>query len=139
MILADDDDDEPSDIRVKLLQRHTPAAKVAGSRRSSVIDPKGKGKARAADATPRGVKRKASQSKDHDSKKPRGGRAQGVANYSSEDINALFEILEEVLPIGRKAWGNVKDEFASWADLNGWPVQTAKSLEAKFKQVSYCI
>jgi hypothetical protein len=69
-------------------------------------------------------------------KKPQGGCVQGVANNSSEDLNALFEILEEVLPSGRKAWGNIEDEFASWAESNSQPVQTAKSLEVKFKQVS---
>ena len=131
-----DDDDEPLDVKAKLQRRHAPANKIAGSRRSSVADPKGKGKARVVDAPSKGVKRKAPQSKDREVKKPRGGRTPGVANYSSDDVDALFEIMEEVLPIGGKGWGNVEDEFLSWAAVNGRPARTAKSLETKFKQVS---
>ena len=37
---------------------------------------------------------------------------------------------------------NVEEDFVSWAESNGCPIWTAKSLEAKFKQVSdylHCI
>ena len=44
-----------------------------------------------------------------------------MANYLSEDVDALFDILEEVLPIGGKGWGNVEDEFLSWVAVNGRP------------------
>jgi hypothetical protein len=131
-----DSDGEANDIETKLHSKHTAAAKVAGRRRPSTADPKGKGKAHAVDAPSKALKRKAAQLKDRDAKKPRGGREKGTANYSEDDIDALHDILERILPIGGKAWGNVEEEFASWAELNGRPVRTAKSLEAKFKQVS---
>ena len=97
---------------------------------------------RAVDAPPKAQKRKAAQLKEHDTKKPRGGREKGTANYSEEDIDALHDILERIQPIGGKAWGNVEEEFALWAKLNDCPARTAKSLETKFKQVSnhlHCI
>jgi hypothetical protein len=67
-------------------------------------------------------------------KKQRGCCA-GAANYSTEDIEALLDILEEQLPLGGKAWIAASDDFSKWAEENGWPVRTAKSLELKFKQV----
>ena len=66
------------------------------------------------------------------------GCVAGACNYSLEDLNALFNILEVCLPLGGHAWNSAGDEFNSWAKENGYPVCTVKSLEAKFKQVSYC-
>jgi hypothetical protein len=60
----------------------------------------------------------------------------GIANYSPEDLDALLDILEESLPLGGNAWNSASDEFNAWAQENGRPSRTAKSLELKFKQVS---
>ena len=80
-------------------------------------------------------KRRASSPLRHTvGKKPR-GRATGAHNYSSEDIDALFDILEEYLPLGGHAWNTAGDNFNTWAQENGRPSRTAKSLELKFKQV----
>ena len=84
------------------------------------------------------MKRKTSQLNDRDAKKPQGGHALGVANYTSDDVDALFDILEVWLPIGTKGWASVEEEFASWAELNSRPPRSAKSLEMKFKQVCSC-
>jgi hypothetical protein len=53
MVLADNNNDEPSDIHTKLLQKHTLAIEVGGSQCSPATDLKGKGKACAADAASR--------------------------------------------------------------------------------------
>jgi hypothetical protein len=71
--------------------------------------------------------------------KKRCGRAAGVVNYSSDDLDALLDILEETLPIGAKAWNAARDHFCAWAVENGRPVRTTKSLEAKYKQVFFII
>jgi len=63
----------------------------------------------------------------------------GAANYSSDDLDGLFDILEELLPLGGNAWNSASDEFNSWAEENGRPTRTAKSLELKFKQVSFVL
>ncbi|KIM82645.1 hypothetical protein PILCRDRAFT_88637 [Piloderma croceum F 1598] len=81
------------------------------------------------------LKARGKLSKDHEVKKPRGGRTLGVANYLSKDVDGLFKIIKKVLPIGGKGWGNVEDEFLSRAAVNGQPARTAKSLETKFKQL----
>lgn len=136
--LPDDEEEDFPSVKSLLRQKARPAAKVAGSRRSSVADPKGKGKARATELTqvPKGTKRKAPPaSKEGDTKKPR-GRAPGVANYSTEDLDALLDLLEEALPTGAKAWVRVVDDYTAWAEENGRPVRTLKSLETKYKQVN---
>lgn len=134
---VDNDEDFPS-VRDLLREKARPATKVAGSRRSLTADAKGKGKARAAESTraTKGTKRKApALSRDVDVKKPC-GRAPGVENYSPEDVDVLLDLLEEALPTGAKAWANVVDDFGVWAEENGRPVRTFKSLETKYKQVS---
>ena len=117
-----DSDGKANNIKTKLHNKHTAAAKVAGSQRSSTANPKGKGKTHAVNALSKALKRKAAQLKDCDTKKPHGDREKGTANYSEEDIDALHNILKRILPIGGKAWDNVKEDFASWAELNGHPV-----------------
>lgn len=96
--------------------------KVAGARRP-LSDIKGKRKA--ASPEPLG----------HADRKKQRGRASGAQNYSSEDLDALLDILEECLPLGGHAWNSAGDEFNTWAQENGRPSRTPKSLELKFKQV----
>jgi len=116
-----------------------PSTKVAGARRS-LPESKGKGKENAVDqlaaARPGKRKRKAaSPLRPANGKKQRGGRVTGIANYSPEDLDALLDILEESLPLGGNAWNSASDEFNAWAQENGRPSRTAKSLELKFKQL----
>ena len=42
------------------------------------------------------------------------GRTAGAHNYSSEDLDSLFDILEECLSLGGHAWNSVGDEFSTW-------------------------
>jgi hypothetical protein len=84
----------------------------------------------------KGKRKAASPLRNTDGKKLRGGRAAGVTNYSMEDLDSLFDILQERLPLGGNAWNLVGDEFNVWAQENSRPSRTAKSLELKFKQVS---
>lgn len=97
--------------------------KVAGARRLLSSSGGGNGKRRA--TSPLG----------HAVGKKQRGRAAGAHNYSSEDVDALLDILEESLPLGGHAWNSAGDDFNIWAQENGRPSRTAKSLELKFKQV----
>jgi hypothetical protein len=133
--LPEDKDDDFPPSHLILAKVAKPAVKTAGSRHRSSINVKGKNKA----PTPgpsKGIKRRgpALSSEEPESKKRR-GRTAGVVNYSNEDVDALLDIIEENLPTGGKGWNTVGSEFVVWAEENGRPARTAKSLEAKYKQV----
>ena len=121
---------------------HSPARKVAGSRRPSKPDPKGKGKARATEvdsAPTRKRKRQEIEDSDDDEgarapKKAR-GRGAGVANYREDEVDELLEIIEDELPVGGKGWQVVGKRHRSWSKVMGRPERTDKSLENKYKQV----
>lgn len=135
---VDNNDDFPPAHKIlEMVAR--PSTKVAGARRS-IPEPKGKGKQNlinppAVSQSGKGKRKAASPLRPGNGKKQRGGRAVGVANYSVEDLDALFNILEEHLPLGGHAWNSAADEYNTWAQENGRPSRTAKSLELKFKQV----
>ena len=135
--LPDDNDNDFPPAHQILTSIACPATKVAGSRRVVHPNPKGKGKQREVVPPIRENKRTASHvpSEEPDAKRRR-GRGPGTANYSAEDIDGLLDILEELLPTGGKGWNTAGDEFKLWAEENGRPVRTAKSLESKYKQVS---
>lgn len=59
----------------------------------------------------------------------------GASNYTTEDIDALLDILEVQLPLGAKGWNLVGDEFCEWAEGHGHSPRTVKSLKLKFEQV----
>ncbi|KAF8873371.1 hypothetical protein CPB84DRAFT_1854068 [Gymnopilus junonius] len=135
----DDDDDELPPVHKIFQTMARPVSKVAGSRRPQLSE-KAKGKQRAVDPSVTSgstLKRKASTplSAPADTIKRPKGHSAGAANYSGEDLDALFDILEESLPLGGHAWNSATDEFNAWAEENECPTQTAKSLELKFKQL----
>ncbi|KAJ8483175.1 hypothetical protein ONZ45_g14690 [Pleurotus djamor] len=125
-------DDEELPPPHRMFDNIRPASRVAGVRRS---DSKGKGKQRAstnAVAGPSKVsKRKASVSAEPEVKKR--GRAAGAQNYSSDDCDTLLNIASEVLPLAAKGWEEVATLYNEWAEENGRPQRTARSLELKFK------
>jgi len=51
----------------------------------------------------------------------------------------FFDILKEHLPLGGHVWNSAADKYNAWAQENGHPSRTAKSLELKFKQVRICL
>ena len=63
---------------------------------------------------------------DAPSKKRRGRRA-GAFNYSTEDIDALLDFVEEVLPLGANMWAIVARKFDDWRKINGRPVRDGDS------------
>jgi hypothetical protein len=135
---ADDDNDFPPSHKIleKLARLST---KVAGAHRS-IPEPKGKGKQNlinppVVSQSGKGKRKATSPLRPANGEKQHGGRTVGVANYSVEDLDALFDILEERLPLGGHAWNSAADEYNAWAQENGRPSRTAKSLELKFKQV----
>lgn len=104
-----------------------PAKKVAGSRRSSKAM-SGKGKKRA---------RESSESDDSDDDAPvaKRGRPSGAANYSKEDVQALFGFIEKELPLGQRGWKAVHGHYTKYRRANKRPKRSIKSLENKYKQV----
>jgi hypothetical protein len=134
---ADNDNDFPP--AHKILETATyRSVKVAGAQRP-LSKLKGKGKQGAINlaATSQSSKgkRKATSLLRHADGKKQHGRTTGAHNYFSEDLDSFFDILEECLPLGGHAWNSTGDEFNTWAQENGHPSRTAKSLELKFKQV----
>ncbi|KAJ7325460.1 hypothetical protein DFH08DRAFT_968688 [Mycena albidolilacea] len=101
------------------------AEKVAGSRR--------KGKER---ADPKGKKRQRASSDSEGDSEPvaKRGRPAGSGNYGKEDVNKLFELIEEELPVGQKGWKVVVKEFNKWAKKHGRPKRVGNALENKYKQ-----
>lgn len=136
--LPDDGDEDFPSPHLLLGRMARPASKVAGVRHS---ESKSRGKRKAVDppvSSGLGVRKRKVSAPAHQSadvKKPR-GRATGAVNYAPEDLEGLFDILEEQLPLGGRAWNSAADDYNQWAEENGRPVRTAKSLELKFKQVS---
>ena len=115
------------------------STKVASAHRL-IPEPKGKGKQIFVNPpitqSGKGKHKAASPLWPTNGKKPcGGGRAAGIANYLVEDVDALFDILKERLPLGGHAWNSEADEYNAWAQGNCRLSQTAKSLELKFKQV----
>jgi hypothetical protein len=120
--LPEENDDDFPPPHVRLAKIAKPAVKTAGSRRPSSVDIKGKSKA----VTPlagssKGIKRGAGTSVDEPEPKKKRGRAAGVVNYSTEDVDGLLDIVEEILPTGGKGWNTVSAEFSAWAEENGRP------------------
>ncbi|SJK97336.1 uncharacterized protein ARMOST_00588 [Armillaria ostoyae] len=73
--------------------------------------------------------------KDVELKKKHSGQLVDASNYSTEDVNALLDILEEHRLLGARAWNTCANEYTVWAEDSECPVHTLKSLENKFKQL----
>ncbi|KAG2031844.1 hypothetical protein BDR03DRAFT_1015730 [Suillus americanus] len=64
------------------------------------------------------------------------GRPNSSNNYSTADIGALFDLVEDIVPLGQKGWQLIHSKFTQWAGCNGRPLHKAMSLKTKYKQVS---
>ncbi|KAK2463364.1 hypothetical protein APHAL10511_004620 [Amanita phalloides] len=111
-----------------------PATKTAGSRHAPSSKMKGKQKGNLHDPPVAGKRKQHIDNQPPPVKKQR-GRISGATNYSSADIDALFDLIEEHLPLGSQGWNSVGNAFNSWSQENGHPLRTPKSLELKFKQI----
>ncbi|KAJ7125615.1 hypothetical protein C8R43DRAFT_1135196 [Mycena crocata] len=93
------------------------AEKVAGCRC--------KGKDR---TDPKGKKRQHPSSDLDDDDEPiaKCGRPSSSSNYSKDDVNKLFDIIEKEQPVGQKGWKVVQKQYNRWAELNGRPYLKVK-------------
>jgi len=57
------------------------------------------------------------------------GRSRGAVNWLEDDFTALLDMVEALLPAGRKAWGAVYSRFEAWAKAHGRPVRSESTLE----------
>src|SRR5271154_6866555 len=101
--------------------------KVASTRRASAANAKTKQKTS-------GLKRSGAVADVRQMPKKR-GRSAGIPNYNSEEVEALQDVVEEVLPVGPKGWNEVAQIFSKWSEENDRPICSAKSIEIKHKQV----
>ncbi|KAG2364287.1 hypothetical protein BDR07DRAFT_1482712 [Suillus spraguei] len=62
-------------------------------------------------------------------------RPNGSNNYSTADIKALLDFVEDIVPLGQKGWQLIHSKFTQWAGRNGHPLLKAMSLKTKFKQL----
>lgn len=122
---SDSSDELPSVDKVLKLTK--PARKVAGSRRAGTASAKGKEKATG--------KRKAPLPPHVEAKRMK-GRSIGASNYTDEDYELLLDVAAEVLPLAGLGWEAVADVYNERAELAGRPLRSAKSIEAKYKQVN---
>jgi hypothetical protein len=67
----------------------------------------------------------------------RKGRQPGAVNYSDDEIDMLLDLVETHLPIGQEGWNEIEREYAVWAKENERVTRNTKSLENKYKSVSY--
>ncbi|KAJ7681759.1 hypothetical protein B0H17DRAFT_1138192 [Mycena rosella] len=105
-----------------------PAKKVGGSRRSKPSKP-AKGKKRAQDS--------GSDDSDDDgaAPAPKRGCPSGSGNYSRDDVNALFTLIEKELLLGQRGWKEVHRGYKRYCAAKNRPKCSAKSLENKYKQM----
>lgn len=67
------------------------------------------------------------------------GRTRGAPNYRNREVETLLDLVEEELPLASKGWRVVGARFRDWATVTQSPARTDRSLELKFKQVSFPI
>ncbi|KAF8514752.1 hypothetical protein JB92DRAFT_3158898 [Gautieria morchelliformis] len=80
------------------------------------------------------VKRKKKDAESDDDDGPRKkGRQVGAANWTNEDITALLDFAEEILPAGKKEWGRMYELFVEWAKENRCPLRSLDTVEKRFK------
>ncbi|EIW77799.1 hypothetical protein CONPUDRAFT_156983 [Coniophora puteana RWD-64-598 SS2] len=135
-----EDDSDDQAIMAGLSRELASAHQAGGSRPSAPAKAKAKGRADVPQAS--SSKRKAphdAADEPVDAKKRTApgfkGRIAGAPNYNNTDVGELLSIVRAVLPIGGRAWQEVERLHNEWAESTGRPTRSAKSLEAKFKQL----
>ncbi|KAJ7699562.1 hypothetical protein B0H17DRAFT_1048941 [Mycena rosella] len=105
-----------------------PAKKVDGSHRSKASKPD-EGKKRARDS--------GSDDSDDDgaAPAPKRSRPSGSGNYSRDDVNALFTLIEKELPLGQRGWKEVHRRYKHYCAAKKRPKRSEKLLENKYKQM----
>lgn len=61
-----------------------------------------------------------------------GGRQLGHRNYTHAEIEKLFDVIEEVEPIGSNHWAQVWIEYSEWAKENAYSTRDAAMVKQKF-------
>ena len=64
-----------------------------------------------------------------------GGRKNGSANYTTADVDALLDVVEDVEPIGAQEWAIVSSRYNDWAATSGRPLREQTSLKIKFDKL----
>ncbi|KAJ3862201.1 hypothetical protein EV359DRAFT_65822 [Lentinula novae-zelandiae] len=57
-------------------------------------------------------------------KKKTGGRTVGSTEYSTTELSGMVRLVLKYLPMGKKGWERVVNEYNKWASTNGYPPMT---------------
>lgn len=69
-------------------------------------------------------------------KSKKGGGRVGIPNYNNGDVEALLDIVAEVLPLGNNMWEGVAAQHAKWCEDNNRPLRDGTSLKNKFDKLA---
>ncbi|KAJ7772878.1 hypothetical protein DFH07DRAFT_146407 [Mycena maculata] len=96
-----------------------PAKKVAGARHI--------------DKDPKGKKRRLDSDSEDDRPTNKRGRPSGSQNFSAADKKALFDPVQQELPLGGKGWKAVHQIYDTYRRANNRAKRSVSSLETKYK------
>ena len=65
----------------------------------------------------------------------KGGQIYGAENWWEQDLMVMLDLVEELLPAGKKEWVRLYEWFARWAEENDCPMQSSNTIEKWFKMV----
>ncbi|KAJ3885200.1 hypothetical protein GG344DRAFT_70740 [Lentinula edodes] len=67
-------------------------------------------------------------------KKKTGGRTVGSTEYSTTELSGMVRLVLKYLPMGKKGWERVVNEYNKWASTNGYPPQQYKPFQTRWNR-----
>ncbi|KAJ3817499.1 hypothetical protein F5880DRAFT_1511723 [Lentinula raphanica] len=67
-------------------------------------------------------------------KKKAGGRTTGSTEYSTAELSAMVRFVHKFLPMGKKGWERVTNEYNKWASANGYPERQCKPFQTRWNR-----
>ena len=64
------------------------------------------------------------------------GRTRGAINWSKDNFTALLDVVEDLLPAGKKDLARVYSHFEAWEKEQGCPLHSEATVENCYKVVS---
>ncbi|KAH7873963.1 uncharacterized protein C8R40DRAFT_1171885 [Lentinula edodes] len=67
-------------------------------------------------------------------KKKTGGRTVGSTEYSTTELSGMVRLVLKYLPMGKKGWERVVNEYNKWASTNRYPPQQYKPFQTQWNR-----
>ncbi|KAF8828239.1 hypothetical protein HHX47_DHR4000776 [Lentinula edodes] len=67
-------------------------------------------------------------------KKKTGGRTVGSTEYSTTELSGMVRLVLKYLPMGKKGWERVVNEYNKWASTNGYPPRQYKPFQTRWNR-----